>query len=122
MEIDISEPYFSLIHSGLKPVEGRKMTPKWMTLSIGDILKVINPNKTPYYVRIIKINYYQPKCGEFDPLTNYLICEGLNQALPGVTTLTEGRRIYLQWSTEAEIDYYGMMGIHFEVLIPPTSS
>ena len=116
MEIEISEPYFSLIHSGIKPVEGRKMSAKWMALSVGEILKVTCPDRSPYYVRIMKINYYPPNSSECDPLTNYLICEGLNQTLPGITSLSEGRRIYLQWSTQDEINCYGMMGIHFEIL------
>lgn len=115
MEIEISEPYFSLIYSGAKPVEGRKMTAKWMAFAVGDEVKITCPNRHPFYAKIVKINYYPPSSGEFDPLTNYLICEGLNQTLPGITSLSEGRAIYLQWSTRKEIDHYGMMGIHFEV-------
>jgi ASC-1-like (ASCH) protein len=115
MEIEIAEPYFSLIYSGRKPVEGRKMSPKWRALAVGTVLKVTCPTMIPYHAIISKINYYPP--GSNDPLTDYLICEGLNQVLPGVTSLEEGRKIYLQWSTQDEINNYGMMGIHLEVLV-----
>jgi ASC-1-like (ASCH) protein len=87
-----------------------------MAFAVGDVIKVTCPDKLLYYVKVVKINYYPPNYGEFDPLTNYLICEGLNQTVPGVTTLSEGQRIYLQWSTQEEIDRYGMMGIHFEIV------
>lgn len=116
-EMSIAEPYFSLILNKIKPVEGRKMSPTWIKLVPGNILLITCPGKYPFYAEITKINYYPKNSGEFDPLTNYLICEGLNQALPGVKTLTEARNIYLQWSSLDEINSYGMMGIHLNPII-----
>lgn len=117
MEINISEPYFSLIKDGLKTVEGRKMSPTWKNLKVGDILKIINNDLLSsewFFVTITKINYYSHS--DHDPLIMYLACEGLNQTLPGVRTIEEGQSVYRQWWTEAEIRNYGVMALHLERL------
>jgi ASC-1-like (ASCH) protein len=114
-DINISEPYFSLIRDGLKTIEGRKMSPTWITLKVGDILRVITTfgEQAPFFVEIIKINYY----GGDDPLTTYLLCEGLNQIVPGITTLSGGIGAYLEHMKLEEINHFGMMAIHLKVLL-----
>lgn len=113
-EIDISEPYFSLIRSENKTVEGRKISNKWQKIRSGDILKVTSPGLKSYPVKVTGVVMYLPSLG--DPLTAYLQGEGLSRALPGVKTLEEGRKVYLQWSTEEEIATMGMMGIQVKVI------
>lgn len=53
MNIDISEPYFYLICSDIKTLECRKMFPKWKHLCVNDVLTVMNPHNSPYYIKIV---------------------------------------------------------------------
>ena len=112
--MDVAEPYHSLIKSGVKPVEGRKISPKWEIIQIGDVIIMTCPDRDQFNVEVTKINFYLPSTG--DPLTAYLNGETLERALPGVTSMEEGRRIYLQWSTDEEIKKMGMMGIQVRVI------
>ena len=57
---------------------------------------------------------YLPCIG--DPLEEYLKTETLARALPGVNSIEEGKKIYLQWSTQDEINKLGMMGIQLKVI------
>lgn len=104
--IDCSEPWFSLLKNGEKKVEGRKRTSKWIDIQAGDTVTFRN-GKDTFTKRVIGITTYS---GE-NSLRDYLIAEGLDRALPGVTSIDEGERIYLQWSTKEEIAQYGFMGI-----------
>lgn len=110
-KMDIAQPYFDLIRSGIKPVEGRKISDTWKKVRRGDMILVTTKNpKAPFYTVIVtKVRMYLPSIG--DPLTAYLKEEGLDRALPGVKTIEEGRKVYLQWSSEDEIRKMGMMGI-----------
>lgn len=113
--IDCSEPWFSLIKQGVKPVEGRKGTPTWSSIKIGDLIIFRDPDdhKKTFEAKVTGINKYLKSVdSQDDPLDQYLKGETLEKALPGVKTLEEGRKVYLQWSTQAEIDKYGMLGIH----------
>lgn len=107
--MDISEPYFSLIKDGKKVVEGRKRSDKWRYIRRGDTIKVTCTGVQPYTVKVDCVNLYLPSIG--DPLTEYLREETLARTLPGVNDLEEGRKVYLQWSTEEGIRSYGMMAI-----------
>lgn len=123
--MDVSEPWFTLIYSKLKPVEGRKNSPKWKNIKVNDIIKFVNGDKF-YHVKVIKINEYHSirNINELpvgtvvweDPLLAYLQFEGLNNALPGLVSLEEGKRVYLQWSSYDEIQKYGFRAIYVDVL------
>lgn len=106
MEVD--EPYFSLIKSGKKTIEGRKNSPKWQSLYAGMTIKLTNGSDS-FEVKIDKITIYSHFSP--DPLGKYLN-DHLSEALPNVKTIEEGRKVYLQWSTEEEIAKYGFMAIH----------
>lgn len=131
ISIEISEPYFSFIKNGIKKVEGRKISPNWKNLKIGNKMLVTcntfktNNNKIvesfqpkiPFFVKIKNIRYYHYSSSEIqDPLTDYLINEGLDKVLPGTKTLSDGRNVYLQWYTLEEINKYGIMAIEIEYI------
>lgn len=111
--MEISEPYFSLIRTGSKRVEGRKMSKTWKDLSVGDTLNIVNSvSGESYDRRITAIRYYPPT--HADPLGAYLESEGLNTVLPYATSVAHGRQIYLQWSTLQEIQQLGFMAVELE--------
>lgn len=110
----VEEPYFSLIKNGVKPVEGRKITGKWLRIQPGDKITITHENNNSYEVRVKKINLYLPSIG--DPLSEYLKEETLARTLPNITDFNTAKEVYLQWSTEKEIKDLGMLGIQVEVI------
>ncbi len=112
--IDCREPWFTHIREGRKPVEGRKASKTWGSVSVGEILLFrdpANPEKT-FRAKVTGITRYEGP----GALRKYLEGEGLSRALPGVTSIEDGMAVYLSWSTHEEIDACGMMGIQIEVL------
>ena len=48
---------------------------------------------------------------KFSTLEEYLNTVTLEKALPGIATVEEAVKIYLQWSSREEIEKYGFLGI-----------
>lgn len=105
--IHCQDPWFSLIRQGLKPVEGRKGLPKYSNWNAGDKLIFFLGNNE-FETIITGINRYES-------IQDYLNGEGIERALPGVQTVEEAIRIYLQWNTLAEVEKYGFLGIQVKV-------
>lgn len=113
-KMEISEPWYSHIFHGRKIVEGKKDSPTWARLRIGDPLD-ITCNARPgehLYAQITDLRIYK---GE-DPLFNYLMSEGIGRVLPGVITITRATAVYLSYSTVEEIERYGMKAVELKVL------
>lgn len=102
------DPWFSLIESGKKSIEGRKNLPQFQSLNAGDIIIFYLGTKS-FKTRIRDIRYY-------NSLENYLLTETLQRTLPGIKSLEEGIQIYLQWSTQKEIETLGFLAIEVERL------
>ena len=99
--INVSEPWFTYLLTGQKTVEGRKGSPKWTHLEVGDgviFRDASNPTRQ-FPARIIEITHY---VGD-DALRDYLVGETLERTLPGVHSLEEGEAIYHQLSRPEEI-------------------
>lgn len=108
--IECSEPWYSHIKNGKKTIEGRKGTPKWIGIQVGDCIKFVCKDSS--FISVVsRINVYSGK----DSLRNYLTTEGLDNTLPGINTIDEGIAIYKQWSTQEEITQYGFLAIHVVV-------
>lgn len=114
MSLTLIKEYYDAMKSGTKPVEGRKMSPTWIGLKVGDLVEIKCEGYGSFLVEIIKINYYPPNLK--DPLSAYLASEGLNNVLPGITDLDDARKIYVDCLNGDEIKEYGMMGIHVKLL------
>jgi ASC-1-like (ASCH) protein len=105
------DPWFSLIRAGKKLVEGRRNSPGWQKLKVGDDLELFC-NKEAFTVKICRID-------RFPTLEAYLEGVGLENALPGVASMEEAKKIYLHWSTEAQIKRWGFLGIWIEFCKAP---
>jgi ASC-1-like (ASCH) protein len=108
----VSEPYFTLLREGKKVVEGRKKSPTWKDMQVGDRLIISSPStegKAATFQAVVSgINYYS---GE-NSLRSFLECETLARTLPGVTSFEEAERIYTGFlGSKEEIAKYGMMAI-----------
>jgi ASC-1-like (ASCH) protein len=107
-ELHCDEPWYSFIKNGIKPVEGRKNSPKYQNVKVGDLIKFTYANDH-FLVRVSEIKKY-------DSLEEYLNDVTLEKALPGVTSLADACRIYHQWSTPQEISQFGFLGIFVKKL------
>jgi len=118
-EIEVSEPWYSLIKEGRKTTEGRKNTEKWSGIERGDVIIFTNneggdKEKRKVKARVVEIvRYLGPNA-----LENYLKGETLKCALPGVKTYEEGKSVYLKFWNNEEIEKYGMLAIRIKLLQP----
>ncbi|MDP1880244.1 MAG: ASCH domain-containing protein [Parachlamydiaceae bacterium] len=102
-QIHCEEPWFSLIRNGKKPVEGRKNTHSYRRLKVGDKINFLNGTES--FIAVVQEIRHYPSLDEyFQDVT-------LEKALPGVTSIEEGKNIYFQWSSEAKIKEFGFLGI-----------
>jgi ASC-1-like (ASCH) protein len=102
-EMHCQEPWYSYIKNQIKPVEGRKNTPKHQKYKVGDCIRFYN-GKESFLTVITKINLYPS-------LDAYLHDVSPSTALPTIDSFEEAKKIYLQWSTEEEIEQWGFLGI-----------
>lgn len=107
LSIHCEDPWFSKIKSGEKKVEGRKNALKYQSLKKGDLLRFYFKDES-LVMRITKIVHYKV-------LEEYLVKEGIQNALPGASSLEEALAVYHQWSSDEEIAKVGgFLGIHLE--------
>jgi ASC-1-like (ASCH) protein len=97
------EPWFSLIRQGIKPVEGRKNSPKHQKIKINDLIDFSN-GKEHFRTIVTEIRSYTS-------LKDYLNNVTIQKALPYVSSFEEALKIYHQWSTPDEIETHGFLGI-----------
>jgi len=102
------EPWFSLLESGKKCVEGRRNSANYQKIKQGDQIEFYCKNDF-FKAQVIEVKKYKT-------LDEYLIAETVPLALPGIKTMDEARRIYLQWNSEREINKDGFLGIHIKVI------
>ena len=107
--MDCKEPWYSLLRTGVKPVEGRKATPRWSDMKVGEIFIIRNndDHKLFFNAKITRINIY-PAPGA---LNAYLEGETLSRTLPGIDTIEDAIKAYSIIGSNDDIDNYGMMGI-----------
>ncbi|MFZ4772600.1 MAG: ASCH domain-containing protein [Chlamydiia bacterium] len=105
-ELTCDEPWFSLIKNRIKPVEGRKNSPKHQSIQVGDLIDFSN-GMDQFRAIVTEIRSYTS-------LEEYLTDVTVAKALPKVSSFEEAVKIYHQWSTPEEIQKYGFLGIFVE--------
>ena len=100
LELNVQEPYFSLIKNGQKTVEGRLAKDKYFVFNSGDKV-VFNDSLEVEIQALVKYKSFR----------EMLIFEGLKNVLPGVQTLEEGENIYYQFYTKEDEQKYGVVAI-----------
>ena len=105
--------WYNAIKNGQKTVEGRKNTEPWKSLKNGDIIFIEssdNPLLPPIKTCVLDIKRY-------DTLIEYLEGETLKKTLPGVSTITEGCKIYNEfWSDEVIQKIGGIIAIRITLI------
>lgn len=116
----VRDPWFSFIESGTKTVEG-KLCKSWITSlqvsdriiwfddtvdTVEDILA--NRNTTPIKscaTTVTGLKFYAS-------FADMLSCEGLENVLPGISSIADGVMVYRKFYSEADEIKNGVMAIH----------
>ena len=107
-EMTCDEPWFSFLRKGVKPVEGRKNSPKHRSIRPGDTILFKNGDDQ-FLALVTDIRLYPT-------LEAYISDVTVQKALPGVASFDEALKVYYQWSTPDEIQLYGFLGIFIRPL------
>jgi len=104
--ITIKQPWFNLIKSGKKTVEGRLNSGLFAKLQIGNIITWLH-HDMKCKVKIISIKKY-------DSFRTMLEKEGLDKVLPTIDNIDEGVKLYRQYYSE-EREKVGVLAIEMEL-------
>ena len=102
------EPWFSFIRKGIKPVEGRKNSPKYQKIKVADLIDFSN-GKEHFRAIVTEIRSYASLEGYLNDVT-------VQKALPSVSSFEDAVKIYHQWSTPNEIQTHGFLGIFVKLV------
>lgn len=108
--MEVEGRWFDVLVSGEKPVEGRKKSPKWERILVGEEMDL--KKKETGEVRRFRVTHIN----EYENLREYLEKEGIDRCLPGIDSIEEGVEIYRGWSTEAELAMYKFLAIGLQCL------
>ena len=108
MEMNIQEPWFSLIQNGQKQVEGRLNRGKFQELRVNDTIRFTNNDKS-FNAKITKITKY-PNFGDL------LFHEKLYRVLPGFPNIKCGIILYDKFYKFDEVKEFGTLAIEVAVL------
>lgn len=104
--IHVSDPWFSLISTGLKTVEGRKNKGKFKDMKVGDVIIWTNDDFGKRYCKTKVV-----RKTEYKTFHDYLQTEGLDKCLPSIPTIEQGLSVYFKYYTKDDEARYGVVAI-----------
>ena len=107
-DVNVKEPWFSLIKFGLKSVEGRLNKGTFSKFKVQDEIKFHNQGDV-FNVEIIKVNHY-------DTFKQMLEQEELQKCLPGSPSIECGVRVYREFYSEEIEQKLGVLAIQIKKL------
>lgn len=108
-------PLLDYIKSGIKTVEGRKNSPQYQQIKVGDYIVFKTKNESDVKVEVTYVNKYKS-------LTHYIKKETVGRTIPCAKNYREAKDIYNQWSThedrkELKNKYgYAFLGIGIKIV------
>ena len=116
-EIHVSEPWYSLLKSGKKTVEGRLNKGIFEKLEVGDIVVWFTMDKeTREKIEFSSEIVDKIKYNTFEKM---LETEGLENVLPnhnGIKTIEDGVNVYRRWYSEDMEKKFGVIAIKIKLL------
>ena len=108
-KLNVQDPWFSLICSGNKSVEGRLAKNKFTEMKVGDI--IIFTNDTLGFERkcVKKIK----KINKYNSFKEYLKNETIENCLPTIKNIEQGVSIYRRFYSVNKEKKYGIIAIQF---------
>ena len=108
-QITVQERWFDALVNGTKTIEGRKASPNYINLRIGDSVMFVSDldgQCARFTITDIRT---------FANVKEMLQQEGIEHCLPGVTSLEAALAIYKSFSTQEELDQYHFLAIQVEL-------
>lgn len=107
----VQEPWFSLIKSGTKTIEGRLNKGDFAEIRAGDLITWIGPagSGNRFTTRVMALYYHKS-------FASYLRARTLKACLPGITTLKAGVDVYYRYYSKQDEKKYGIVAIKLQVL------
>jgi len=102
IRLHCQNPYFDYLKKGVKTIEGRKNSPKYQKLKVGNIVEFYCDNDS-FFCKITQIDKYKN-------LREYLENNDLSNIIPNAKSIEEAEKIYRSFSDD--IDDYEFLGIH----------
>lgn len=109
MSTHLSEPWFSLMATGLKTVEGRLSSSRLVNLTIGDRITFYNDdfNHREIVVKIVRKTSYPD-------FKTYLEKETLGKTVPGQPDIEHGLAVYYKYYSKEAEQEHGITAIEVE--------
>lgn len=108
-QIHCQEPWFSKIKHGIKKIEGRKNSTTYAALKPGEIVKFYC-DQDSFLAEVVKVVTYAT-------LEDYLIVEGVQNALPGIRSFDDAVNVYLGFNSREQLQKCnGFLAIHIKVI------
>ena len=107
----VSDPWFSLIATGSKTIEGRLNKGDFKLLRIHDYIKFENNDLGFLRFVIVKITNRI----HYRSFKKYLTSEQLTNTLPTVNNIKDGVDIYRKFYSKHNEREYGVLAIHFTI-------
>lgn len=114
MSLNLSEPYFNLIRTGIKTAEGRVFKGKVCDILPGMILKFCNNENDFYHVKVTYLERYNNFYEMMTKRINVLLPNILDPSLSDDENFKNGVSVYKQFFTD-EQEKLGVICIGVEI-------
>jgi ASC-1-like (ASCH) protein len=110
IQFKVQNVYFINIKNKKKTTEGRIAKNKYLRLKEGEKIEFIsNFKKESIYAQVKRVNQYKT-------FRDMLESEGVDNMLPGVSSIEEGVKIYRSFGDyDKQVKEYGCVAIQFEI-------
>lgn len=108
-DVNVSEPWFSLIKLGLKTIEGRLDRPPFSDMKKGDTITFHNKDlgfDRSHSVKIVSRKKYAT-------IEEFLKTETLEKTLPGIDNMEDGEKVYRKYYSPEREKEFGILAIRF---------
>ena len=113
-ELTLKDPWFTLVKSGLKKVEGRVNYGVVADIRKGDVVVFTHKVKNGNNVKEEKLPVKITKVMKYPTFNELLFEEKLYKVLPGFPTIKCGKMLYEQYYKYGTIKNFGVVALHFE--------
>jgi ASC-1-like (ASCH) protein len=113
IQVHVSEPWFSLIKSGQKVVEGRLNKGLFSKIKINDTLVMFHMDKKTHKKTSFVCKVIDKK--EYLTFESMIKDVGLEKILPGIKTLEEGVAVYRNFYSEELEKQYGVIAVFIKL-------
>ena len=103
----LSEPWFSLVKTKLKTVEGRLNKGDFKKIQKNDIIEFFNNDFS--FERRFNVKVTSKK--NYNTFEEYLKKETLDKSLPGIDNIENGKSIYYKYYSPKDENQYGIVAI-----------